>query len=127
MKTRLLIFAFVPLVFAALPDRAWAANILTLQPADGATNVCPDTLLRLTFDAPPVLGRAGEIRITTAAGELADTIDLSRNDLHNAQPRMIGGMIIKAISRRFPWRMAALLPPRKTVLSMTLYTINASP
>jgi pectin methylesterase-like acyl-CoA thioesterase len=92
MKIRLLIVALVPLALAALPNEATAAKILTVQPADGATNVCPDTLLRLTFDAPPVLGHTGEIRITTAAGELADTIDLSQNDLHNAQPRMIGGM-----------------------------------
>src|SRR5262249_36091308 len=92
MKTRLIIFAFVPLVFAMLSHGAAAGKILTLQPADGATNVCSDTLLRLTFDAPPVLGSTGEIHITTTTGEPIDTIDMSQNDLRHAQPRMIGGM-----------------------------------
>jgi pectin methylesterase-like acyl-CoA thioesterase len=92
MKRRLLNLGIVLLMLAPFSNRAVAAKILTVQPAEGATNVCPDTLLRLTFDGPPVLGHTGGIRITTAAGELADTIDLSRNDLHNAQSRMIGSM-----------------------------------
>src|SRR5262249_19522449 len=92
MKTRLLIPGLLLLALAAFSNCALAANILTLQPSDGATNICPDTLLRLTSNAPPVLGGTGAIRITTAAGEGSDTIDLSQNDLHHAQPRMIGGM-----------------------------------
>lgn len=92
MKTRLLILAFLPLLFTSLFNASAATKILTFQPPDGATNICPDTLLRLAFDAAPVLGRTGQIRITDASGELADTIDLAANDAHNAQPRAIGGL-----------------------------------
>lgn len=92
MKTRFLTFAVLPLLFTFLLNASAATKILTFQPPNGATNICPDTLLRLAFDTPPVLGRTGQIRITDASGELADTIDLAANDAHNAQPRVIGGL-----------------------------------
>ena len=92
MKTRLLTFGFLPLILTFVLNSSAATKIFALQPPDGATNICPDTLLRLAFDAPPVLGRTGEIRITATSGELADTIDLAGNDAHNAQPRVIGGL-----------------------------------
>ncbi|CAL1692399.1 hypothetical protein MMB232_02565 [Brevundimonas subvibrioides] len=50
----------------------------TLFPADGATGVNPDTRLVLTFDRPPAIGAAGQIRILDAAdGRLVDTLDLA--------------------------------------------------
>src|SRR5689334_13376253 len=36
-------------------------------PMAGATDVCPDTPLRLTFSAPPVLGNAGKVQVYDAA------------------------------------------------------------
>ncbi len=49
-----------------------------LFPANAATNVCPDTPLRLTFPAPPVLGASGRIRIIdTADRRVIETIDVS--------------------------------------------------
>jgi pectin methylesterase-like acyl-CoA thioesterase len=93
MKTRFLPFVVSSLIFTSLLLTASAATkIISLEPTDNAPNICPDTLLRLAFDAPPVLGRTGLIRITDASGQLADTIDLAANDSHNAQPRTIGGM-----------------------------------
>src|ERR1051326_9075554 len=52
-----------------------------LSPANGATGVCLDTLLRITFDTPAVLGSAGRIRIfnMTNTTTPVDTIDLSLN------------------------------------------------
>jgi pectin methylesterase-like acyl-CoA thioesterase len=91
MKTCLL--TFLPLIFTFfLNVSAAATKILAFNPPNGATNICPDTLLRLGFDAPPVLGHTGQIRVTTTSGEVADTIDLAANDAHNAQLRDIGGL-----------------------------------
>jgi Pectinesterase/Immunoglobulin domain/Bacterial Ig-like domain len=80
-----------------------ALNATNLWPASGATNVCPDTPLRITFDSPPVLNNTGKIRIYTAAGTLVDTLDLTLNVTNpaglagsvtyavNVQPRTIAG------------------------------------
>ena len=84
---RLLLSALLAL--ALTPNPTSAAQIL--NPPNGATNVCPDTLLRVTFDAPPALQRSGQITLRTASGELADTIDLSLNSRSNSQARIIGG------------------------------------
>jgi pectinesterase len=47
-------------------------------PSDKATNVNPDTHLKLTFHSIPVLGKSGEIRIYEAANDrLVDLLDLS--------------------------------------------------
>jgi pectinesterase len=47
-------------------------------PADKATNVNPDTHLKLTFPSAPVLGNSGQIRIYDAADHhLVDLLDLS--------------------------------------------------
>ena len=51
---------------------------VTLFPSSGAANVNPDTQLRLTFPAPPQIGKSGLIRIYDAAdNSLVDTIDMS--------------------------------------------------
>jgi len=47
-------------------------------PANHARGVCPDTLLKLTFPAPPALGIAGQVRIYDAAdNHLVDTVDVT--------------------------------------------------
>jgi pectin methylesterase-like acyl-CoA thioesterase len=53
----------------------------SLSPNNGAVGVCLDTLLRITFDAPPVLGNGGRIRIfnVTNTTTPVDTIDLGLN------------------------------------------------
>ncbi len=59
-------------------------------PAANATNVPPDTPLRLTFAAPPTLGSAGKIRIVDAAdNSLVETIDVSSPTATQA----IGGLV----------------------------------
>ena len=71
--------------------------------ATGTTNVCTDTPLHITFNAPPVMNNSGAIRIYTSTGTLVDTIDLtlsvtnpanlagSATYAFNVQPRTIGG------------------------------------
>jgi pectin methylesterase-like acyl-CoA thioesterase len=70
----------------------WAASGASgaaLFPSDGATGVCPDTPLRLTFDGPVALGPGGRIRILDAAdGSLVESIDVGAGPL----TREIGGL-----------------------------------
>ncbi len=66
-----------PLTAASSAPAAPAA--ISLFPAAGATGVCPDTPLRLTFASPPAPG-TGLIRIIDASAEKAvDTIDVAQS------------------------------------------------
>ena len=60
-----------------------------LFPANGATGVCVDAPLKITFDQTPVIGSAGRIRIynVTNAASPVDTIDLGSA----SQTKTIGG------------------------------------
>jgi hypothetical protein len=52
-------------------------SIVRMWPANGATNVNPDTQLAIAFLSPPVLGNAGTIRIYDAVDNtLVDTLDM---------------------------------------------------
>ena len=66
----------VLLAFGAPAARA-AFSATGFSPAAGATNVCADTPLRLTFATPPTLGQGGKIQILDAATHtVVETIDL---------------------------------------------------
>ena len=55
-----------------------AQNVAVMFPARGATEVNPDAHFTLTFDAPPVIGSSGKIRILDAADHfLVDELDMS--------------------------------------------------
>ncbi len=55
-----------------------ALNLKIVFPAADATNVCPDSPLRLTFGAPPTFGTSGKIQIFDAADHtLVESIDVS--------------------------------------------------
>jgi pectin methylesterase-like acyl-CoA thioesterase len=80
----LLALALLPFWLAAgtsgadAPTAPLALDLHGVFPAANATNVCPDTPLRLTFPAPPALGAAGTIRIVDAAdNRVVETIDVS--------------------------------------------------
>jgi pectin methylesterase-like acyl-CoA thioesterase len=61
----------------------------TLFPAAGATDVCPDTPLRITLEAAPVLGDSGKIQvIDTSNNSTAAAIDVSSA----AATQTIGGL-----------------------------------
>lgn len=75
-------------VLLRLAVSAPAAIIATnFWPAPDATNVCPDTPLRISFATPPRVNNRGLIRIYRADGTLVDTINLSLT----AQTRVING------------------------------------
>jgi pectin methylesterase-like acyl-CoA thioesterase len=66
----------------------------SLSPTNGATGICTDTPLRITFDTAPVIGTAGRIRIYNATNTTTpvDTLDLSQNVANGTQPRTIAGI-----------------------------------
>jgi pectin methylesterase-like acyl-CoA thioesterase len=66
-------------------------TVFSLSPSNGATGICLDTLLRISFDSPAALGNAGRIRIfnVTNATTPVDTIDLSLNAGGGFQTRNI--------------------------------------
>ena len=63
-------------------------NPVAFFPPNGATNVCPDTHLQITFDAAPAVMTNGQITIYTVADVPVDTNNLS---LGNIERRKIGG------------------------------------
>lgn len=71
-----------------------------LQPVNGASGVCTDTSLRITFDQVPVPGTSGTIRVYRENGTLYDTIDMSIDTVPgvnvpgNQSSRNIGGASI---------------------------------
>lgn len=80
------------LLALAAPAAAQPANSTAVVPfpANGTNGVCPDTLLSLTFPAPPTLGSSGQVRIYDSADtHLVDTIDIGVPDL--SQNYTIGG------------------------------------
>lgn len=66
---------------------------VTVSPASGETAAYTDTALSITFDARPVLGASGTIRVYRSDGVLADRIDVS------GAPVTAGGETQTAIPR----------------------------
>ncbi|MGW8949489.1 pectinesterase family protein [Streptomyces sp. NPDC055709] len=64
------------------------APVLSPQAPDRP--VCTDTPLRLTFDRPPRLGRAGQLQVHHADGTLVDVVDLADP---GTRQRGIGGAL----------------------------------
>ena len=60
----------------------------SVSPNNGATGICYDTPLYVTFSQAPVLRNAGTIKIYNATNSTTpvDTLDLSLNNLVNVQP-----------------------------------------
>jgi pectinesterase len=51
--------------------------MIPLFPANGSTDVCIDTPLRITFNSAPAIGKSGTIKIYRGADDvLVDSIDL---------------------------------------------------
>lgn len=70
-------FLSIPAI-AGLGNSATAGlRLVSVSPAPGATDVCIDTPLRLTFDGPPALSQSGVIQLMDDAGTVLDSIDAS--------------------------------------------------
>ncbi len=64
-------------------------SVTAMSPANGATGVCYDTPLHLTFNQAPTVGTTGKIRIynVTNSSSPVETIDLSLNSAAGVQAR----------------------------------------
>jgi pectin methylesterase-like acyl-CoA thioesterase len=77
-----------PLVHLLLLASARAVSLTALAPSDGATGVCADTLVRMTFDEEVRVGVAGTVQLVDTAGdEVVDSADLTEPE----PTRLIGG------------------------------------
>jgi pectin methylesterase-like acyl-CoA thioesterase len=114
------------LLLAAVSALGAATKITATVPADGAVNVCPDTPLRITFDDAPTLGTAGTISISSASGELADSIDLSQS-VRGAQPRTLGGPTFTNYPVIISGNEAAIFPRMGVLKYGQTYRISISP
>ena len=56
---------------AGLPD-----GVTAMFPAPGATNLCKDPSLRITFPKPPAFGKSGTVQVLDASGKVAASVDL---------------------------------------------------
>jgi pectin methylesterase-like acyl-CoA thioesterase len=57
------------------------AGVSGLFPAPGATGVCPDPVLRLTFAGAPSLGTTGKVQVFTSSGTVAASVDLAASTI----------------------------------------------
>lgn len=110
---------FAALLFSARESFS-ALNATSFFPASGATNICLDTPLQITFDAPPKVNSAGFIRIYTAAGALADSIDLSQP----SQTRLIGGVTFTNFAVITNGNTAAIFPHPSTLATNQSYYVT---
>jgi pectin methylesterase-like acyl-CoA thioesterase len=70
------------------PNGAPPVSTTGLSPANGATEICIDTPLSISFDREPRIGHSGTIGIHRTDGSLADSIDLADPASYT---RFIGG------------------------------------
>ncbi|MEY3897654.1 MAG: hypothetical protein RLZZ214_3175, partial [Verrucomicrobiota bacterium] len=118
---------WVALACGFLTPAARALTTTALFPANGATSVCADTPLQLTFDAAPVLGTSGAIRIYNSAGTVLQTIDLALNSPLGTQPRTIGGTTYQASPVLIVGNTAQISPPADLPYNQTVYiTVDAA-
>src|SRR5947209_17849946 len=84
---RLLICVMAPLLLAGWIDSAAAQR---LWPRPGASHICTDPPLSITFSQAPQLGTSGTISIFNSGGMLVDRIDLADP---NSSKKPIGGAV----------------------------------
>ncbi|HVM62204.1 MAG TPA: pectinesterase family protein [Verrucomicrobiae bacterium] len=108
---------------------------LSLSPTNGATGVCYDTPLYITFDQPPLLRDLGMIRIydTTNPASPIDTLDMSQNFTNdpvyaaNIQARTIGGTTFSTFPVIIAGDTAAIYPHLDLLTSNQTYYVTVDP
>ncbi len=100
--------------------------IAGLVPANGASGVCYDTPLHLTFDRPPVLRNAGKINIYNLTNPTTpvDTIDLSQNGPLGQQSRTIAGENLNTFPVIITGNTAAIYPHLDLLTSNQTYFVT---
>jgi len=105
-------------------------TVTSFSPANGATGVCYDTPLNLTFNQAPTRGTTGKIRIynVTNGATPVDTVDLSLNAGNGTQARTIGGETFNTYPVIITGNTAAIYPHLGMLTSNQVYyvTVDAS-
>jgi pectin methylesterase-like acyl-CoA thioesterase len=105
---------------------------VAFTPANGATGICYDTPLRLTFNQAPSLRKAGKVRIYNAASPATpvDTLDLTlnqdlpNNGATNVQPRIILGDAFYTYPVIITGNTAAIYPHLDVLTSNQTYYVT---
>lgn len=99
-----------------------------LSPTNGATGICPDTVLRLKFNQTPTVNNTGKIRIYDASnpGVPVDEIDLSQN-VNGAQPRTIAGRSFNAYPVLINSNTATIFPNLNKLAANKTYYVTIDP
>jgi autotransporter-associated beta strand protein len=109
-------------VLAGVPTGAQAIVFTALGPTNGTQNVCTDLVLRVTFDAAPVLGTNGLIRIYSSNSNVVDEINLALNSTNGTQPRTIGGTTYNTYPVLISSNVASIFPnPNKLAYNQTYF------
>jgi len=114
-----------------------AMAVAALSPANGATNICYDTPLYLTFSQAPTLQKAGAIKIfnVTNSATPVDTINLSLsvdrtvyasyiNNAYNVQSRAIAGDTFTNFPVIITGNQAAIYPHLDLLTSNQTYYVT---
>lgn len=101
-------------------------TIAALSPGNGATGICLDTVLRLTFDTAPTIGNAGRIRIYNATNTTTavDTIDLGLSSGNGSQSRAIAGTAYNSYPVIISGNTATIFPHLGVLTSNQTYYVT---
>lgn len=53
------------------------AGVSAMFPTPGATGICPDPVLRITFEQTPALGSTGKIQVRNSSGTVVASVDMA--------------------------------------------------
>lgn len=116
------------LFLGAIAGANAALTIASLSPANGATDICPDTHLQITFNAMPAYTNLGRIVIYTAAGVPVDTNDMTLNSstasVFNYQSRKIAGTSYNAYPIIVSNNTATIYPHLGVLTNNQTYYVN---
>jgi len=98
-------------------------SAVAFSPTNGATEICYDTPLYVTFDRPPVLNNMGNINIynVTNPSTPVDTLNLA---LGSPQLRTIGGVTLNAYPVIISGNVAAIYPHSGVTTSNQTYYVT---
>jgi hypothetical protein len=99
-----------------LPD-----GVSAMFPAPGATSVCKDPSLRITFAKPPAFGTSGTIQVLDGSGKVAASVDLAAKSVTDT----IGGQSFTLERRVYvDGNTAVVYLPSKGLAYGQTYSVN---
>lgn len=96
------------------------------SPANGAANVCVDTLLSMTFSQTPSVGTTGKINIYDSSnpGAPVDTLDMGGGNL---QLRTVGGVTLNAYNILIQGNTVTIYPHAGVLTTGKTYYVTMDP